>query len=347
MTNLANNPYTLTFGRRPLSYISRLEQANIVIESFSADYPTSQVFVISGVRGAGKTVLMTTISSELESRADWITLELNAERDLLEGLAARLYSISTLQPLFAEAQIDLSLFGIGLKLSNCAPVTDIEVAIERMLKVLKKHGKRLLVTIDEVTNSKNVKTFVSAFQIFMRHDYDVFLLMTGLYENISNLQNEDTLTFLYRAPKINLAPLNIGAIQYNYKDVFDITDSEALEMAKNTKGYAFAYQVLGYVRWENRDKSLEEVYRLYEQQLEDFVYQKIWAELSSKDREVMKAIDSDGEMRTKDVRDALGMSSSLFSSYRDRLEKKGLIDTSKYGYISLTLPRFSRFTAKM
>ncbi|MCF0229141.1 MAG: ATP-binding protein [Parasporobacterium sp.] len=341
-----NNPYTLAFGRRPHSYISRYEQVNSVIESFNGEYPSAQVYMITGVRGSGKTVLMTNIEKELEKDKAWITIELNPETDLLEGLAARLYSRPELGALFAKAEINLSLFGIGVSISNSTPITSIETAIERMLKVLKKEKKKVLVSIDEVTNSKNVKIFASAFQIFMRQEYDIFLLMTGLYEHIYNLQNEDTLTFLYRAPKIHLTSLNIGAIQYNYKEVFNLSDGEATEMAKATKGYAFAYQVLGFIRWENKNKTLAEIYRLYEQQLEDFVYEKIWSELSTKDREVLAAIGSDGAVKTKTIRDKTGMTSCLFSTYRDRLEKKGLIDTSQYGYIRLTLPRFSDFVER-
>ena len=219
-----NNPYTLTFGRRPYSYISRYEQVNSVIESFNGEYPSAQVYMITGVRGSGKTVLMTNIEKELEKDKAWITIELNPEMDLLEGLAARLYSRPELSALFIKAEIDLSFFGIGVSISKSAPITSIETAIERMLKVLKKEKKKVLVSIDEVTNSQNIKTFASAFQIFMRQEYDIFLLMTGLYENIYNLQNEDTLTFLYRAPKIQLTSLNIGAIQHNYKEVFGISD---------------------------------------------------------------------------------------------------------------------------
>lgn len=77
-----------------------------------------------------------------------------------------------------------------------------------MLEQIKKAGKRLLISIDEVTNSEYIRVFASAFQIFIRQDYPIFLLMTGLYENIHNLQNEKSLTFLYRAPKVLLEPVN-------------------------------------------------------------------------------------------------------------------------------------------
>lgn len=57
-----------------------------------------------------------------------------------------------------------------------------------------------------------MQAFASAFQIFIRQDLPLYLLMTGLYENINNLQNEDNTTFLYRAPKVELKSLNITTI---------------------------------------------------------------------------------------------------------------------------------------
>lgn len=39
--------------------------------------------MITGVRGSGKTVMMTNISSEIGKDENWITVELNPKRDLL------------------------------------------------------------------------------------------------------------------------------------------------------------------------------------------------------------------------------------------------------------------------
>ena len=47
----------------------------------------------------------------------------------------------------------------------------------------------MLITIDEVTNSKDIRIFTSAFQIFLREGLPVFLLMTGLYAHIERLRN--------------------------------------------------------------------------------------------------------------------------------------------------------------
>ena len=239
-----NNPFTLSFGKKPVQYISRITQTNEIIDNFNAELPSNQIYMITGVRGSGKTVMMTNISTELGQLSNWITVELNPTRDLLQSLAAKIYSIPDLHECFIKAKLDFSAFGLGVSIEHAPPVTDIEDVLMHMLSHIQKLGKRLLITIDEVTNSENIKIFTSSFQIFLREDYPIFLLMTGLYENIYELQNDKALTFLYRAPKLILEPLNYTAVRKSYADIFQIDLETAEKMTSLTKGYPFAYQVL-------------------------------------------------------------------------------------------------------
>lgn len=339
-----NNPFTLSFGKRPLQYISRITQTTHIIDTFSAQSPSNQIFMITGVRGSGKTVMMTQIATEMSKEKEWIVLELNPTRDLLQSLAAKIYGLPQMHDLFLKAKLDFSAFGLGVSLENVAPVTDIEDVLGKMLEQIQKAGKRILVTIDEVINSEYIKVFASAFQIFLRQDYPIYLLMTGLYENIYELQNDKSLTFLYRAPKVLLEPLNYTAVRKHYQDIFEIDVEIAGKMTSLTKGYPFAFQVLGYLYWENRaSKSLEEILPEYDQYLEEYVYSKIWSELSEIDKKVLTELSLNGDNKVKTIRENLDMKSEQFSVYRDRLKRKGVIDTSEYGKISLALPRFDEF----
>ena len=338
------NPFTLAFGKKPVQYVSRIVQTNRIIEDYEADPAVNQIYMVTGVRGSGKTVMMTNIAGLLSERDDWIVVELNATRDLLQSLASRLYAVPKLHECFLKAKLDFSAFGLGVTIENAAPVTDVEDMVAKMLDQIQKLGKRLLITIDEVEYSEQMKVFVSAFQIFMRQEYPIFLLMTGLYENIYELQNNKSLTFLYRAPKIILAPLNLMAVRQHYADIFQLDEESSERMAELTRGYAFAFQVLGYLYWEQRDsKTLEEILPEYDQYLEEYVYSKIWSEMSERDKEIMQRLAAGGEMRVKDLREQLGMSSEQFSVYRERLKRKGVIDTREYGKISMALPRFEEF----
>lgn len=339
-----SNPFTLSFGKKPLQYISRPIETNQILETFCADIPSNQIYMITGVRGSGKTVMMTTISSELRQKKDWIVVELNPVRDLLQSLAAKIYSIPELHTLFINAKLDFSAFGLGVSVENTAPVTDIENALEIMLKYIQKSKKRLLISIDEVTNSEYIRIFASSFQIFLRNDYPIFLLMTGLYENIYNLQNDKSLTFLYRAPKLTLESLNYTAIRKQYMDIFSLDLETAGELTALTKGYPFAFQVLGYLYWEHRDtKTLEQILPEYDQYLDEYVYSKIWSELSDLDKKIVVEMSFSGETQVKALRERLNMKSELFSVYRERLKRKGVITSREYGKVALALPRFDEF----
>lgn len=340
------NPYTLVFGREPAEIIARTVLEEEIMQAFQSDYPSQQVFMITGVRGIGKTVFMTNMSKKIKSLPNWTVVELNPERDLLNSLASKLSSNHSFAKLFQKASINLSFFGFGLEVKNTAPVTDIELAVGKMLESLKRKGQKILITIDEVSNSKNMRTFASTFQILLRQELPVYLLMTGLYENINELQNEKNLTFLYRAPKIELGPLNLGTIAHNYKVNFDLSEPAALQMAKLTKGYSFAFQVLGYLTWKNNG-DYQTIIPQYKQYLEEYVYEKLWSELSATDKRVAYGLASTQDGKIAQVRENISMSTNQFNPYRRRLIHKGIISGPSRGYIAFTLPLFREFVLEV
>ncbi|MBG9367461.1 ATP-binding protein [Streptococcus sp. NLN64] len=343
------NPFTLGFGKKPLTYIDRTAQTTTIIEDLTSDNPSSQSYILTGVRGVGKTVMMNEIVRHLNQKSDWITIKLNPNRPLFESLAAKLYEIPEISALFHKAKLNLSIFGLGVDVENVPPVVSIEVALEKMLLQLKENNKKLLIAIDEVTKSDNLKAFVSSFQLWISDDLPVFLLMTGLYENISLLQDDSSLTFLHRSKKEYLSPLNYLFITKSYKEIFDLSDEEAIEMSRLTRGFPFAFQVLGYLKWNEKEKALVELLDAFDDYLQEYVYNKIWSELSDLDRDVLKAfLDSPrNEVPVSQLRDQLEFSANKFSVYRERLIRKGVVHPSKRGYLELTLPRFRDFLKHM
>jgi len=86
------NPFTLSFGKEPLSKIDRFLEENRIIDSFNDENPPFQVSMITGLRGSGKTVFLTSVSNSLRQNDNWIVIDLNPEKDMLSSFVGKLGS---------------------------------------------------------------------------------------------------------------------------------------------------------------------------------------------------------------------------------------------------------------
>ncbi len=352
-----DNPYTLQFSYIPPQFIERTLVTNEVINNFIRKVPTYRGMFITGVRGCGKTVMMCDIRNKIDKLKDWITVDLNPESNLIDSLARGLYMIPEIKTLFVKANLDFSVLGIGVHIENAELVaSNEEDALIMMLRVLKKAGKKVLITIDEITYSTDVARFSHAMSSYANADYDIYVLMTGLIENIRTIKNNKSLTFLYRAKVKELDSLNVTAISADYQKVFGASKDTADALAFCTKGYSLAFQALGYHYWNALCRNstpeqinLDEVYSELDITLSELSYEKIWNELSKGDKKVLHAINTlsknnnNAPVKVEEIRELIRMSSNTFTSYRARLIDSGIIDGKQYGFLSLKLPRFGQF----
>lgn len=100
-----------------------------------------------------------------------------------------------------------SLSAAGITLEFQAPGASDQVVIRQLLEKIKQRGKYVVVVIDEVDNST-----VILFSAMKRLDLSLFALMTGLLDLVLDVQTADRLTFLLRADKVALSPLNLVAM---------------------------------------------------------------------------------------------------------------------------------------
>ena len=334
----SQNPFTLTFGKKPDSFISRYENTSKVIDTF-CNTSLSQTYLIEGVRGSGKTVLMTSIANELQSDREWIVIDLNPSLPLLDDMARRLNDSCRLIP-NALKGINISFAGTGMGIDQNEALHDSISVIKSILDVMKKKKKKILITIDEVMHNDNMRIFASQFQIFIREDYPLYLIMTGLAENVHSIQNDPALTFLLRSPKLNLGPLSTLQINRKYREILGVDEERAKELSSITKGYAFAFQALGAVCWEHRGKMVtEKILENLDEMLDDYVYRKIWSTLTEKEKEILLSITHD-DTKTSEICEKTGIRPNSYSKYRSNLIEKGLITSTGHGYNTLSLPRF-------
>lgn len=356
-----NNPYTLQFSYIPPQFIRREQITQEIINNYIRKVPTYRGMFITGVRGIGKTVMLGDIRNKISEYDDWITIDLNPETDLLDSLARSLYLIPKIKALFVKARLDFSFLGIGLSIENAQLVaSNEEDALKMMLEVLKKTNKKIFITIDEITYSKNVAKFSHALSSYAGAGYDIYALMTGLSENINAIKNQKSLTFLYRAKIIELDNLNLAAIRIDYQRTMGLRENDAKKLAQETKGYSFAFQAMGYHCWnalcqyESFEKiDWQKLLDEFDATLYEMSYSKIWNELSAKDRQVLRSLNKlcieqgKSDIRVEDIRADLIMTSNTFATYRKRLKESGVVSGNQYGYLSFALPRFGNFISEI
>ena len=165
-----DNPFTLTFGKQPSRYIERYENTDTIVDVFDAENPVSQTYLIEGIRGSGKTVLMTSITKELLKSESWINVDLNATQNLMDDFAMRLTDEVKKIPNFIDKGFSINLAGFGVSVGKDETKRDSVSIIEELLSYIKKKNKKVLITIDEVVNDSSMRVFASQFQIFLRKD---------------------------------------------------------------------------------------------------------------------------------------------------------------------------------
>ncbi len=337
------NPFNITFGKVPLNKINRDFELDEINESFSNENPAFELCFLTGPRGCGKTVALTTLCEHYENEKDFIVVELNPEMDMLEQLASKLIDAGKLKKLFVKAEFNFSFHGLSFSIKGDEPITHISTLLDRIFLYLKDKGLKVLISIDEVTSNSYMKIFAHEFQNLIRKKYDLFLLMTGLYENISSLENEKSLTFLYRAPKIYLSPLSLRSITTSYQSIFNLSKDQAMKLAKLTDGYAFAYQLLEYILFKNeKTEADQEILDEFDDYLENRVYAKIWESISKREKEILNLV-SIGKNTNQEVIKALDITSNSLSVYKKKLELIGILDNKERGVLKIKLPRFSNF----
>lgn len=341
---MLNNPFSLDFGAEPNLYIARENERRKILDTFTSEIPSTHIFLILGARGTGKTVLMTAVSHELKNQNKWLHVDLNVEGDMLNSLAANIYEKAAGK--FPKIKVGVNVKGINVSIEKDNRYSDIQNDLDNMLRTLDKHGVKVLITVDEINNSKNVREFTTYFQHAIREKLPVYCIMTGLYKNVRALQNDKSQTFLRRTPKIQLGALNMTRIAREYEKAFGLEYEKAYDMALLTGGYSYGFQILGYLTFEaektypDRDIVME-----YKINLAECSYDKIWEELSGNEREVAKAIaEADSDAVIKGIREQLEMDSNNFSTYKDTLEKSGILSNeASYGRVDFCLPFFREY----
>ena len=347
------NPFTTTFSKIPDDTYIPTEQVSSVIENFSYENPSESVFKITGVRGSGKTVLLAKIEQEIQEsdpkKQKWVVCRLSPVRDMLLQLASLLYKEEFVEKDKKAHSFNISASvlgtggGFGFSSEKTDDPFDMGIAVEEMIKAASEHGKKILLGIDEVSRTKEMEIFALEFGKWLRSGYPVYLVCTGLYENIEQLSNGKNLTFFRRATTIKTGPLSFIRMVEMYKSKLSVSSDTAKKLAEATLGYAYAFQELGVLSFKKQEtETYDDIIRKLKTELYSYAYEKIWEESSPEERRLLIQLEDNKESYRQDLLNKMSSPQS-YSVFRDRLLRKGLIEDSSRGAIKLALPFFGAY----
>lgn len=354
------NPFNPSFGKMPSVFLNRDSLVQRIIEEFNRDNSPFQTSLIYGQRGSGKTTLMTEVSSRLSKRNDWIVINLVLDDDLLSSLLNQLRKNLLNLNLLKKIDLKINVLGIDINASFDKQVeSNFQLIFQELLEKFTERGIHVLINIDEVHLTPLLKKFVSCYQIMIRENLNVSLLMAGLPENVSEIQNDDVLTFLLRANRIVLNPLDSESIKLSYKHIFSnanytIEDQTLLYMVKQTAGFAYAFQLLGYHIWNEAEKNkltnitketVDNILDIYVSELNRNVYFKVYKDMSQKGKEFVQAMVTakTNKVKSKTIGDIMHKAPNYVAVYRRKLIDDQIIRPNGYGYVSFMLPYFDKF----
>ena len=104
--------------------------------------------------------MLSSIASKLSEDKNWIVVDPGPKDNILENVASEIYETTKAKKLFVKGEFSFSFHGLTFSLKGDEPVTTVNTLLKKMLGYLKDKNKKVLITIDEIDNSDQMKTFI-------------------------------------------------------------------------------------------------------------------------------------------------------------------------------------------
>ena len=123
---------------------------DVVKNSFLAESPNNYLYLITGVRGSGKSVFLASLLDYFRQQKNWVVLDCPFQDDLIKESLISLRRYGLKQKIFLESELSLNgkLLNVSIK-EKTLPSTDYIDYLD-LMTLLKKKGKRVLLTINEI-----------------------------------------------------------------------------------------------------------------------------------------------------------------------------------------------------
>lgn len=350
------DPFTRTPGIAGKAYIDN-GIADEIIENFRSEESAKYVYKITGLRGSGKSVEYSKVIRTLKEDKKWLVYPLSASGEAVSTLISKLSmekfidaketttSVSSTTSVGGNAAIVSGNESINIQktFADKEQFYSPEATLTKMISTANEKNYKVLIGIDDISKTPEIVRLLSIIGSMLLEGLSVYLLVTGLSENIEDFSSESNLTFFMRADSREIKTLNRFDITYMYEKLLGLDSKEAKRMESISKGYAYAYQVLGTLYFNKKDgETIEDIMPEFERIMFKDTYDLIWKSLTKGEKEVVRCIFKTQDGRAEDIK-ALMKNPASYSVYRNRLMNKHLVNGDTRGYLSIGLPVFDKF----
>lgn len=356
------NPFTPSFGEVPAHLAGRQDVLRALRRAFSSTIRRPEhTLLITGARGTGKTAMLSVAAEDAQARG-WIAVNAVSVAGMLEDIAYQTERLAT-HLVETDAGPRVSGFGVGniihLDFEQSSQERNWRSHMSDLLDALANVGVGLLITVDEVQPQLDEMVQLAAvYQLFVREQRRVALLMAGLPHNISALIQDKSVSFLRRAHMCRLGPLADvdveSAFRRSVEDAGRAITQPALEIATvASEGFPFMMQLVGYHAWEMDPTSstigidaVDAGRAIAQRVMREQVLEATYASLSNGDRRFLHAMLEDGEKSAiGDIAGRMGKTTAYATQYKRRLMEQGVIGERGRGYVGFELPLMRDYVA--
>ena len=354
--NTKTDPFTRTPGVAGQAYIDN-GVAEEIITAFCNPESEKYVYKITGLRGSGKSVEYSRIIRFLKEKKGWLVYPLSASGEAVSTLLSKLSREKFIRSDSKSTTVSstTSVGGSAVVISGNETVHvsrsyaenehfySAEAALTDMVKTANEKKYKVLVGVDDISKTPETVRLLSMIGSMILEGLKIYLVVTGLSDNIEDFSTEKNLSFFKRADAKEIRALNRFDMTYMYEKLLGVDSAEAKELACTTMGYAYAYQVLGSLYFEKKDvEATEDILSDFERILFKDCYELIWQSLSPGEKDVARYILQSKTGKAEEIKKMM-RNPSTYPVYRERLINKHLVDGTSRGYLKINLPRFDKF----
>ncbi|MGN6325374.1 ATP-binding protein [Pseudolysinimonas sp.] len=366
------SPFSPGYGRRPLvfgGHETDLAELTDVFETL--DFGESQSVLVSGLRGSGKTSLLSVLQDAARNRG-WLVISDDASAGLMDRVMETAIP-SLLQQLDQGTRARLTGLGIW-QLNAQWEYVDRHREVRPLLRrdlvalsdVLAEHHPPagVLITIDEVSSGKVRLRELSRFALEISHAIaegaNVMVVFAGIRLDLEALVEQEHTTFLRRSRELDFRRLSPPETRHVLAETIRIggkrVDDDALALLVSiSQGYPYLVQLAGDFAWRSSGSgpsiTLADARAAQSRAItavERRVISRVYQDLSEKDREFVAAMALD-ESRTKiaDIVERMGVSDQYVQVYKKRLIESGYVQSDGRGYVTFSLPYLGDYIRSM